>query len=157
MDFDDADFSLKLHPEWTQEATSENYDTLAIEVESLLADAPNVAVVYPILDSYRRFPIGFTVRFTDGSYGSFLAIDREEIFFSGQGELLTFEEEPEPNEFRVIYRARFSNDELPYETMATAADAYQIFMEDMKGDGSRYIRTEGRYREITEWSEVRDA
>lgn len=157
MDFDDRAFSLKLRPNWAYEATSESYDSLLVEVETLLADAPNVVAVYPIFDIPQQATIGFTVKLGDGSYESFFAINGDEIFFSGEGELLTFEQEPEPNEFRVIYRAKLSDDELPYETMATAADAYQIFLEDMKGDGSRYIRTEGRYREITDWSEVRDA
>ena len=87
MDYDEGAFELQLRPNWAYEATSESYESLLVEVENLLHDAPNVAEFYSITDAQQDELIGFAVIFGDGTRDFYMASLRDTMHFSGEGEL----------------------------------------------------------------------
>lgn len=84
---DELAFELYLHPNWDCEATSESYETLLVEVENLLHDAPNVDDFYTITDPHRENTLGFAVILTSGERAVYIATLEDTIHFDGAGNL----------------------------------------------------------------------
>lgn len=84
---DELAFELQLHPNWDCVATSESYETLLVEVENLLHDAPNVDDFYTITDPHRENTLGFAVILTSGERAVYIATLEDTIHFDGAGNL----------------------------------------------------------------------
>lgn len=85
---DELAFELQLHPNWDCEATSESYETLLVEVENLLHDAPNVDDFYTITaPRWGDEVLGFAVILADGTRDFYIASLNDTMSFSGIGEL----------------------------------------------------------------------
>lgn len=84
---DELAFELQLHPNWAFEATSEGYESLLVEFENLLHDAPNVDEFYAITDPHRENTLGFAVILTSGERAIYISTLEDTIHFDGAGNL----------------------------------------------------------------------
>lgn len=82
---DELAFDLQLHSNWAFEATSESYESLLVEVENLLHDAPNVDDFYTITDPHRENTLGFAVILTSGERAVYIATLEDTIHLDGAG------------------------------------------------------------------------
>lgn len=78
---------LVIGSDWTEPGSSTEAESLIVEIEMALGDAPNVESIHFLFDAFGDVLDGVAVALTDGKRGFYLAGRGETMTFGPSGEL----------------------------------------------------------------------
>lgn len=84
-----AQTTIPLTSSWNElERTSSDFESVIVEVEYALHDAPNVKAAHLIFDNFGETPLGYALELEDGTRSFFLAEENPVLSFGEDGSLL---------------------------------------------------------------------
>lgn len=79
---------LKLTQNWNEDGSSDKFETLIVELQYALQDAPNVESFHWIFDDFGEFTMGVAVKLTTGERTFYTIYEEDTVSFATDGSLV---------------------------------------------------------------------